>query len=107
MSTTTRPITSSLSGGCGAFILSNNYYSIIPMTNSEQRPWEHNQVYYLEYENMRTRFFKNYLRENAILRRYPSFFWQYRLLRVLHHLIPPFNYIKTGDTCVQVGCAEW
>src|SRR3990167_2901075 len=68
---------------------------------------ENGTVNYFSFENRLTVFFKNYLRENSALRRYPSFFRQYRLLSFFHHMIPPFNYLKKGDTCVQVGCAEW
>lgn len=62
---------------------------------------------YLDFENQVTRFFKNHLRENALLRRYPSFLMQYKLMRPFHAMLFPFNYIKKGDTCIQVGCAEW
>src|SRR3989338_1162981 len=68
---------------------------------------ENSKVIYLDFENALTRFFKNYLRENSWLRRFPSFLLQYRLLRSFHKMLFPFNYIKSGDTCVQVGCAEW
>src|SRR3990167_734563 len=68
---------------------------------------EQSEVIYLNFENWLTRFFKDHLRENALLRRYPGFFLQYKLMRPFHAMLFPFNYIKKGDTCVQVGCAEW
>lgn len=68
---------------------------------------EQSEVIYLPFENRLTRFFKDHLRENALLRKFPSFLFQYKLLRPFHHILFPFNYIKKGDTCAQVGCAEW
>src|SRR3989338_791051 len=68
---------------------------------------EQSKIIYFDFENRITRFFKDYARENAFLRRYPSFLLQYKLMRPFHRMLFPFNYIKKGDTCVQVGCAEW
>lgn len=68
---------------------------------------EQSKVMYLNFENWATRFFKDHLRENAFLRKHPSFFLQYRLMSPLHRMLFPFSYISCGDTCVQVGCAEW
>ena len=68
---------------------------------------EHSKVIYLDFENWLTRFFKDHFRENAWLRKHPSFFLQYKLMRPFHTMLFPFNYIKKGDICVQVGCAEW
>ncbi len=68
---------------------------------------EHSPVTYITVDNWITKLFKGYLRENAFSRRFPSFWLQYRLMKPLHHMLFPFTYIKTGDTCVQVGCAEW
>lgn len=62
---------------------------------------------YINVETPITKFFKLYLRENKFFRKFPSYFFQYRLMSFLHNMIPPFNYLKRGDTGIQVGCAEW
>jgi FkbM family methyltransferase len=68
---------------------------------------EKSNIMYLNFENWLTRFFKDHIRENAWLRKHPSYFLQYKLLYPLHRMLFPYNYIKKGDICVQVGCAEW
>ncbi|OJI07343.1 hypothetical protein BK004_01260 [bacterium CG10_46_32] len=76
-------------------------------TSTDLTALEHSKAMYLAFENPITKFFKNFLRENALLRKYPSFLLQYKFMAFFHHMLFPFMYIKKGDTCVQVGCAEW
>lgn len=52
-------------------------------------------------------FYNNNLRENAISRRFPSFFLQYRIMRPFLSRSFPFCYLKKGQKAIQVGCAEW
>jgi len=68
---------------------------------------EQAKVNYVDFETAVTRFFKDYLRESAFLRRHPSFFLQYRLMRPFFRKLFPFMYLRKGSTVVQVGCAEW
>ena len=77
------------------------------MNEKDLSKLEQTQVIYLDFENWLTRFFKDHLRENGWIRKHPSYFLQYKLFAPLHHMLFPYNYIKAGDTCVQVGCAEW
>lgn len=62
---------------------------------------------YIYTETAMSRFYKCYLRENALLRRFPSYSVQYRLMRHFQKNMHPFRWLKEGQNAIQVGCTEW
>ena len=62
---------------------------------------------YIENNSPVIQFYECFLRENPILRRWPSYFMQYRVMRSFHRRRHPFMWLREGDRAVQVGSTEW
>lgn len=64
-------------------------------------------IKFLKNESWMFAIYSGLLRENRALRRFPSFFRQYRAMRPFLEKAFPFCFLRKGQCAIQVGCAEW